>query len=422
MSPFHIHCQLILAIIWFPVLLYSFHNYPSRIQRQRISKDVSSATDTEVEVQQFLGGVDLGTILENSDKYKESSRVYRRPVFKESDWAEFRASDRLFKNLKTMFISGTVRGLLAEVGSVLVVSTIVWITNFIILSGLLEEFGISRQVTSLVSLPVLPFQLSSPALGLLLVFRTNTGTLPFPLSLSLPLTLFHPHYLPNSSSFSHPLLYLSPVLSTPSPMILTKHIPCRTFLLLFFFFHRHSMSLHSYLQSLVYSRWNLARLSVEQISCATNNLSRQGLSYLENNAEKEELVRRTIALLFAIKKVFRFESFETLALRSKLTRLLGTNEATRIMESQKPYVALLADITRIVRRSKSIDGSTKARFDLHLDDIMRQMTLCEVKRFSTLVAICCILLICSLFYVPFLPSLFLSPPLPSHGCYPFYEY
>ena len=107
-------------------------------------------------------------------------------------------------------------------------------------------------------------------------------------------------------------------------------------------------------------------------------MSRQGLSYLENNVEKEELIRRSIALLFAIKKVFRFESFETLALHSKLTRLLGTNEATRIMDSQKPYVALIADITRIIRRSKSIDGSTKARFDLHLDDIMRQMTLCEV--------------------------------------------
>ena len=112
-------------------------------------------------------------------------------------------------------------------------------------------------------------------------------------------------------------------------------------------------------------------------------MSRQGLSYLENNAEKEELIRRTIALLFAIKKVFRFESFETLALQSKLTRLLGTNEAIRIMDSHKPYVALLSDITRIVRRSKTIDGSTKARFDLHLDDIIRQMNICEVILFSS---------------------------------------
>ena len=221
MSPFlrYLSCQLTLAIIWFPHLLYGFQNHPT-IQRQRISKDVSSpTTDTDdVVSQRILGGVDLSTILQNSDKYKESSRVYRRTVFKENDWAEFRASDRLFKNLKTMFISGTVRGLLAEVGSVLVVSTIVWIINYIILSGLLEEFGISRQVSSLVSLPVLPFQLSSPALGLLLVFRTNTGTFSF------------------HSFFLSTILPCQPLFTFPYTII-KGHLLNLLFLVLLFVFH-----------------------------------------------------------------------------------------------------------------------------------------------------------------------------------------
>ena len=241
MSPFRIHSQLISAIIWFSVVVNGFHNHPRPILRQRMSNFVFSTTDTEVEEQKFLGGVDLATILENSDKYKESSRVYRRTVFKESDWAEFRASDRLFKNLKTMFISGTVRGLLAEVGSVLVVSTIVWITNYIILSGLLEDYGISRQVSSLVSLPVLPFQLSSPALGLLLVFRTNTGTTSFPrtsplLTLSLSLCLFNsPIFHPSLPPFAPTIItndthktYSFPERMTPPPsppMTLIKPIP-----------------------------------------------------------------------------------------------------------------------------------------------------------------------------------------------------
>lgn len=48
--------------------------------------------------------------IKNSDRYKERSRLYRRTVFTAEDWVQFRSSERIFKNLATMFTSGVVRG------------------------------------------------------------------------------------------------------------------------------------------------------------------------------------------------------------------------------------------------------------------------------------------------------------------------
>ena len=70
-----------------------------------------------------------------------------------------------------MFKSGVLKGLWLEIGSVTLVAFLVYIVNLAIAEGALEPV-LSR--TTMLALPVLPFQLSSPALGLLLVFRTNT--------------------------------------------------------------------------------------------------------------------------------------------------------------------------------------------------------------------------------------------------------
>jgi predicted membrane chloride channel (bestrophin family) len=187
-----------------------------------------------------------------------------------------------------MFSSGTVRGLLAEIGTVFVVSILVWTFNFMIIQGALSGFGISGGDTkSLISLPVLPFQISSPALGLLLVFRTNT----------------------------------------------------------------------------VYSRWNAGRLAFEHISYHAVDLARQGMAYLENVKEKEELARRVIALLYAVKKVFRPAEHEVKRIRDKMEKVVGSSEAERILSQKKGYLQGIQDLTRIIRRSKTIDGSTKARYE-----------------------------------------------------------
>ncbi|KAJ1470014.1 hypothetical protein T484DRAFT_1849539, partial [Baffinella frigidus] len=50
-------------------------------------------------------------LMRQSDDYKEASRVFRRTVFTNKDWQEFRSSARLWKNISTMFTSGIIRGL-----------------------------------------------------------------------------------------------------------------------------------------------------------------------------------------------------------------------------------------------------------------------------------------------------------------------
>jgi ion channel-forming bestrophin family protein len=101
------------------------------------------------------------TVERGSVPYGEESRQFRRTVFTADDWIQHRNSERILSNLYGLFFSGIVRQLQQELWLVCAVSAaIVAINN----SGLVE-----------ISLPSLPFQLSSPALGLLLVFRTNAS-------------------------------------------------------------------------------------------------------------------------------------------------------------------------------------------------------------------------------------------------------
>ena len=113
--------------------------------------------------------------------YGEESRRYRRTVYRHKDWLKHRSSTRLLKNLGGTFTSGVVRSLLSEVGAVVLVSllVIVWNAVFFGYVDFLYEahpgvFGMMPEFIRM-TLPALPFTLSSPALGLLLVFRTNAS-------------------------------------------------------------------------------------------------------------------------------------------------------------------------------------------------------------------------------------------------------
>ena len=100
------------------------------------------------------------------------------------------------------------------------------------------------------------------------------------------------------------------------------------------------------------------------------------MAYLADD-EKEEYTRRVIALAFTLKAHYRTGPGERDKLRGKLTALLGAREAARLMAAGERPVQALSDICRVVRRSTSIDGSTKARFDIHLDEVMRAFITCE---------------------------------------------
>jgi len=114
--------------------------------------------------------------------YSEASRRYRRTVYRHEDWLEHRSPTRLFRNLSGIFTSGVVRSLATEVGSVTAASVVVVAWNaffggYLDLAGVAQPspLGADLPPDLLLRLPPLPFTLSSPALGLLLVFRTNTS-------------------------------------------------------------------------------------------------------------------------------------------------------------------------------------------------------------------------------------------------------
>ena len=101
--------------------------------------------------------------------YGEASRKYRRTVFSHNDWVEHRSSSsRTFRNLQSMFFSGVVRQLRPQVSVVTSIAVLVLVWNWIVTNTTFHP-GL------ILSLPSLPFTLSSPALGLLLVFRTNAA-------------------------------------------------------------------------------------------------------------------------------------------------------------------------------------------------------------------------------------------------------
>ena len=102
------------------------------------------------------------------DEKKESNRKFRRTVYGASDWRRHRSSSRHFNELFNMPFSNILRGVFPQSFCVAVFSLLVYGYNkFIEVTG--------NQILPLLSFPALPFSLTSPSLGLLLVFRTNTA-------------------------------------------------------------------------------------------------------------------------------------------------------------------------------------------------------------------------------------------------------
>lgn len=124
-----------------------------------------------------------GDIPKGELSYGEASRRFRRTYYTEDDWVDHRAQDRFLGNLIRTFRSGIVRALATEIGSVAALSVLVCLYNALIVTGYQDFHGDMHDPFILMfdaplpiaSLPLEPFSLSSPALGLLLVFRTNAS-------------------------------------------------------------------------------------------------------------------------------------------------------------------------------------------------------------------------------------------------------
>jgi len=112
--------------------------------------------------------------------YGEESRKYRRTVYTHDDWVKHRSPDRFLRNAVSIITSGIYKNIANEVLFVTAVATVLVVGNSITgsyqdFSGVTHDGLLKDSIIPALSLPMTPFTLSSASLGLLLVFRTNTG-------------------------------------------------------------------------------------------------------------------------------------------------------------------------------------------------------------------------------------------------------
>jgi putative membrane protein len=107
------------------------------------------------------------------ETYGEGSRKYRRTVYTHNEWVKHRSSDRFIRNLSSMISSGVYK-VLATAG----IATFLVIWNGLT-GGYTDLDGVQHEAIvkflPMLTLPLTPFTLLSPSLGLLLVFRTNSS-------------------------------------------------------------------------------------------------------------------------------------------------------------------------------------------------------------------------------------------------------
>ena len=109
-------------------------------------------------------------------EFQESQRPYRRSVFNGPDWVNHRSSSRFEDALRTTLSSGILRARYKEVAFVGAVSTFVVLWNNVA-TGFVDFDNLAHgpllQHLPKLNIPPTVFTLTSPSLGLLLVFRTN---------------------------------------------------------------------------------------------------------------------------------------------------------------------------------------------------------------------------------------------------------
>jgi ion channel-forming bestrophin family protein len=105
--------------------------------------------------------------------YGEESRKYRRTVYTHDDWVKHRSPDRFWKNLRTTVNSGIYKNIGNEVAVATAVACVVIVWNALV-GGYVDFEGVKQAGVlqgdnlPMLGLPLTPFTLSSPSLGLLL--------------------------------------------------------------------------------------------------------------------------------------------------------------------------------------------------------------------------------------------------------------
>ena len=106
-------------------------------------------------------------------KYGEESRAYRRTVYTHDDWVRHRSSDRFVRNLSSFAGSGIYKSLFKEVVTTTTIASFIVVWNMIFgeyqdLMSITHNGILHDSIIPVLALPLAPFTLSSPSLGLLL--------------------------------------------------------------------------------------------------------------------------------------------------------------------------------------------------------------------------------------------------------------
>lgn len=112
--------------------------------------------------------------------YSEQSRKFRRTVYTHDDWVKHRSPDRFIRNIASIPSSGIYKSIAKEVYATSAVAAFVVAWGCIFgdyqdFSGVTHDGPLKDSIIPVLSVPLSAFTLTSPFLGLLLVFRTNTS-------------------------------------------------------------------------------------------------------------------------------------------------------------------------------------------------------------------------------------------------------
>ena len=102
----------------------------------------------------------------------EASRKYRRTVYTHKDWVKHRSTDRFIYYLLAIFKSGVYQNIGREVAATTSIAVFVFLYNLLV-SGYVDLEGVQHAAViggnlPKLGLPLAPFTLASPSLGLLL--------------------------------------------------------------------------------------------------------------------------------------------------------------------------------------------------------------------------------------------------------------
>ena len=129
---------------------------------------LSQSSDADAEYSSWFGLPPIKDI-----NFGEESRKYRRTVYSHDDWVKHRSPDRFIYYLTAVFQSGVYRNVYREIAVVFHVAGFVWTWN--LLTGGYTDFAGVKHGAILAAdwlpklgLPLVPFTLASPSLGLLL--------------------------------------------------------------------------------------------------------------------------------------------------------------------------------------------------------------------------------------------------------------